>query len=62
MPIPNVGVASTAKTAEPPSTIKSVTGLSGDEVSRLFGTLPFNAFKSAGSAAPGQGDVRSKPQ
>jgi uncharacterized protein YcbK (DUF882 family) len=49
MPIPNVG---------PPSPIKSVTGLSGEDVSRLFGALPLDAFKTA----PPAGDLRGAQQ
>jgi hypothetical protein len=49
MPIPNVGA---------PSPIKSVTGLSGEDVSRLFGALPLDAFKSARDA----GDLRGAQQ
>jgi hypothetical protein len=37
MPIPGV---------DQPSTIKSVTGLSLNEVSKLFGALPFDVFKT----------------
>jgi uncharacterized protein YcbK (DUF882 family) len=49
MPIPNVGA---------PSPIKSVTGLSGEDVSRLFGALPLDAFKTARDA----GDLRGAQQ
>ncbi len=53
MPIPNLGT---------PSPIKSVTGLSADEVSRLFGALPVGAFNSAAAAASNAGDLRGPQQ
>jgi uncharacterized protein YcbK (DUF882 family) len=46
MPIPS---------ADQPSTIKSVTGLSLGEVSKLFGSLPFDVFKTA---APKPAELR----
>ena len=55
MPIPNVGVPSH-------SPIKSVTGLTVEEVTRLFGALPFDAFKGSPPAAPGSSDLRGSQQ
>ena len=55
MPIPNVGVPSH-------SPIKSLTGLTVDEVKKLFGALPFDAFKGSPPAAPGSSDLRGGQQ
>jgi len=49
MPIPNVGA---------PSPIKSVTGLSAADVSRLFGAMPVDAFTTARDA----GELRGAQQ
>ena len=56
MPIPN---------AATPSPIKSVTGLSNEDMSRLFGALPVDAFNTAAPAAPAAsnaGDLRGSQQ
>ncbi len=55
MPIPNVG-------AQSHSPIKSVTGLTIEEVKRLFGVLPFDAFKSTSDPAPSSSDLRGSQQ
>ena len=55
MPIPNVGAPSH-------SPIKSVTGLTIEEVKRLFGALPFDAFKSTSDPAPSSSDLRGSQQ
>jgi uncharacterized protein YcbK (DUF882 family) len=55
MPIPNVGAPSH-------SPIKSVTGLTVDEVARLFGALPFDAFKTTSAPAPSSGGLRGTQQ
>jgi uncharacterized protein YcbK (DUF882 family) len=55
MPIPNVGAPSR-------SPIKSVTALTVEEVTRLFGALPLDAFKESPRAAPGSGGLRGSQQ
>jgi len=64
MPIPNVGAAMTPEKAlAPPQTntgggaVQSA-AMSAEELARLFGGLPFDAFKTTAPAAPGVGDLR----
>ena len=62
MPIPNVGAPARTpeKAVAPPHTntgggpVQSA-AMSAEEIARLFGGLPFDAFKTA---APGVGDLR----
>jgi uncharacterized protein YcbK (DUF882 family) len=68
MPIPNVAPAATTQTAAAPSQPHAGGGfahsaaLVAQDVARMFGGLPFGAFKTAAPAAANPGDLRGPQQ
>ena len=54
MPIPNVGAPAMAPQTTGGGAVRSA-AMTAEEIARLFGGLPFDAFKTA---APGVGDLR----